>query len=173
MCNLYLLKNIYSIAIVFINTFIYLYMFFIFIFVILITNFSKLKYLNQIKLINSYFFLQQSFILIILTLASIPPFIGFGGKFLIIIFLFENSQLLTIFILIILNISMLYFYIQNIRFLINKNSYTLFIYNTYIFNINDKILLNIINLNFINIFSIFIIADIIILYYNIVILIFN
>ena len=147
-------------------------MFFILIFIILLTNFSKLKYLNQIKLINSYVFLQQSFILIILTLAGIPPFIGFVGKFLIIIFLFENSQILIILMIVILNISMIYFYIQNIRFLLNNNNYNLFNYNMFIFNINDKILLNIINLNCINIFSIFIVADIIIIYYNIATLIF-
>jgi NADH:ubiquinone oxidoreductase subunit 2 (subunit N) len=51
-----------------------------------------------------------------------PPLLGFVGKFLMVIFVNLKAQFFLVFLFILLNLLMIYFYIQNFRFLIKKEN---------------------------------------------------
>lgn len=131
--------------------------------VILLTNLSKFKSLNQFKEFNSYNFILYSLIFSLLSMAGIPPLLGFTGKFLAILYSSFKSQYLLILFMTILNIFGMYFYIQNLRFVVKKNKSSILNYKNYYVNINYSITLNIILLNFFNFFGILFLSDLIII----------
>lgn len=89
-------------------------------------NISKLQVLLDLKILNSYNFFSISVILIFLSLAGMPPLLGFISKFLLLLVLFAQSHFFFIVIFFILNLFMIYFYIQNLRFLLRKSNLNLF-----------------------------------------------
>lgn len=131
--------------------------------IILLTNLSKFKSLNQFKEFNSYNFILYSLIFSLLSMAGIPPLLGFTGKFLAILFSIFKSQYILIILMTILNIFGMYFYIQNLRFVVKKNKSSILNFKTYYININYAISLNIVILNFLNFFGILFLSDILII----------
>jgi len=96
-------------------------------------------------------------------MAGIPPLLGFTGKFISMLFSVFKSQYFIVLFMLILNIFGMYFYIQNLRFVINKNKSSILSYKTYYVNINYNIVLNLVILNFLNFFGILFFNDILIL----------
>lgn len=155
--------NSYGLSILLLNIINYLLIFMLIISIILLTDLSKFKSLNQFKEFNSYTFIMYSLIFSLLSMAGIPPLLGFTGKFLAILFSVFKSQYLLIIFMTILNIFGMYFYIQNLRFVVKKKKSSILNYKTYYVNINYSLTLNIILLNFLNFFGILFLSDIIII----------
>lgn len=151
--------NSYGLSILILNIINYLVVFMLIISVILLTNLSKFKSLNQFKEFNSYNFILYSLIFSLLSMAGIPPLLGFTGKFLAILFSIFKSQYILIALMTILNIFGMYFYIQNLRFVVKKNKSSILNFKGYYVNINYAISLNIIILNFFNFFGIIFLSD--------------
>lgn len=154
--------NSYGLSILLLNIINYLIVFMLIISIILLTNLSKFKSLNQFKEFNSYNFILYSLIFSLLSMAGIPPLLGFTGKFLAILFSIFKSQYILIILMTILNIFGMYFYIQNLRFVVKKNKSSILNFKTYYININYAISLNIVLLNFFNFFGILFLSDILI-----------
>nr|YP_010411955.1 NADH dehydrogenase subunit 2 [Tetrahymena rostrata]QBI37925.1 NADH dehydrogenase subunit 2 [Tetrahymena rostrata]URP31115.1 NADH dehydrogenase subunit 2 [Tetrahymena rostrata] len=153
----------YGLSLLILNIINYLIVFLLIISIILLCDFSKFKSLNQFKEFNSYTFILYTLIFSILSMAGIPPLLGFTGKFLAILYSSFKSQFLIIFFMTILNIFGMYFYIQNLRFTVKKNKSSILNYKNYYVNINYSIILNIVILNFLNIFGILFLNDILII----------
>lgn len=163
--NIFISNNqeTYGLSILLLNVLNYLLVFLLIISIILLCNLSKLKSLNQFKEFNSYNFLLYSLVFSLLSMAGIPPLLGFTGKFISMLFSVFKSQYFIVLFMLILNIFGMYFYIQNLRFVINKNKSSILSYKTYYVNINYNIVLNLVILNFLNFFGILFFNDILIL----------
>ena len=83
-------------------------------------NTNKLINLMDLKILNTSNFFLLTIIFLFLSLAGIPPLVGFIGKFLMLILFFNQNYFLFISLFFLLNLFMIYFYIQNLRFLWRK-----------------------------------------------------
>lgn len=153
----------YGFSILLINIINYLTVFLIILTIILTSNISKFKSLNQFKEFNSFSFILYSIILGLLSMAGIPPLLGFTGKFLIILYLNFRSDYLIILLTLIINMFSMYFYIQNLRFLVKKSKSKIFNYSGYYLNVNYSLFVVIILLNFFNVFGILFVSDLLII----------
>lgn len=156
-----------GLSILLLNIISYLIVFLILIALILMCNLSKLKTLNQFKEFNSYSFIHYTIVFSLISLAGIPPLLGFSGKFLAILFASLKSQYVIIILMTLLNIFAMYFYIQNLRFVVKKTKSNILIYKNYYVNINYSLITNIIIFNFFNIFGILFLSDFLIIITNI------
>ena len=101
-----------------------------------------------------------------MSLAGLPPLAGFLGKLLLFVyFLFKSYYLIGI--ILVLNMFMMFFYLQNLRFLVKKHNYINNTSKTYLPYFNFNSIIYLIILNFLNIFSIFIFEDFILFFYTI------
>lgn len=153
----------FGLSLIIINVVNYLIVFLPIISIILMCNIAKIKNLNQFKEFNTYNFIFYTVIFSLLSMAGIPPLLGFTGKFLTIIFLSFKTQYLLLFLTLLLNMFSMYFYIQNLRFLVKKTKSSILNYKNYYLNINYSISVIIVVLNILNIFGFLFIADLIII----------
>lgn len=104
-------------------------------------NFKTIYSFNDLKL---NFFFISSLTIIFLSLAGVPPFIGFFSKILILVSLINSNFFFFYFFFFILLFLALYFYLQNLRYLhstslkqinysfeYNLRLYTIFIHFTW------------------------------------------
>lgn len=111
----------YGISILLVNLYIYIILLYTFFNVLFLFRVEKIISINILKSISKFNFVLNTFFLIILSMAGVPPLLGFLSKFLVFNFLFYKSSLLLIIIFSFMNFFSIYFYIQNIKFLIKKN----------------------------------------------------
>lgn len=110
----------------------------------------------------------MSVVLTILSMSGLPPLIGFVGKFLIFNFLFLSQKYIYIFIFSLLNFFSIYFYIQNLRFLISKTQSNNFLISGYYVFFNTNLLNLLVLLNLLNFFGILYVEDALYIFVNIV-----
>lgn len=125
------------------------------------------KTLNEIKYSYNLQFITISVILVFLSLAGIPPLSGFLSKFLIFIQIFYKSNFIILILFLFLNTFSIYFYIQNLRFLISKKISNIFIIKNYFIYLNVFSIFKINVLNFVNLSSIFYVEEFLV-YYNLI-----
>jgi NADH:ubiquinone oxidoreductase subunit 2 (subunit N) len=101
-------------------------------------------------------------------MSGIPPLAGFIGKFLIFNFLFVSQRYIFIFIFSTLNFFSIYFYIQNLRFLISKAQCNLFLIGGFYAFLNKALLNILVLLNLLNFFGILYFEDMLYLFINVV-----
>lgn len=144
-----LLFNIILYIMILINIFLLLFLF----------DLRYIKTLNELKFIGNTSFLTIYLVLLFLSFAGAPPLLGFIGKFLIFIYLFYKKNFFIFLIFIFLNFFSMYFYLQNLRFIISKNVTNKIIYkNNFIFY--NHVIIYIFNFfNFFNLLSIFYFED--------------
>ena len=94
-------------------------------------------------------------ILRFLSFAGIPPLAGFLSKFLIFIHIFFKSNIVIFLFFLFMNLFVMYFYIQNLRFIISKQISNIFIFKNFLVFLNKFSLFSINLLNFFNITIIF------------------
>ena len=99
-------------------------------------------------------------------MSGIPPLAGFVGKFLLFNFLFLTQKYIYIITFSLLNFFSIYFYIQNLRFLISGTQLNYFLVGGFYVYFN-KFLINIlVLLNFINFFGILYLEDVLYFFIN-------
>jgi NADH:ubiquinone oxidoreductase subunit 2 (subunit N) len=92
----------------------------------------------------------MSFILGLLSLAGMPPLVGFVSKFLLTIAILKNYHFFLLFIFTFINLFMIYFYIQNMRLLQRYSIFNLIRIKTYFAVIDLKLIYFLVILNIIN-----------------------
>lgn len=158
----------YGIAIIYMNIYIYVYILYFFFSVIFLYDIKKIKTLTSLKVLNKYNFISISTVLIFLSMSGIPPLAGFIGKFLIFNFLFFSQKYMFVLLFSILNFFSIYFYIQNLRFIISKTQTNLFLVSGYYVFFSKNIINILVFLNFLNFFSILYMEDILYFFLNLV-----
>jgi NADH:ubiquinone oxidoreductase subunit 2 (subunit N) len=119
--NIFFLES-YGFSLIFFNIVIYLISLIMLFFVFFLFNLVSFTNLNNIKIFSSSNFYYMIIIFSLLSLVGMPPLLGFVGKFLMVIFVNLKAQFFLVFLFILLNLLMIYFYIQNFRFLIKKEN---------------------------------------------------
>jgi NADH:ubiquinone oxidoreductase subunit 2 (subunit N) len=97
----------------------------------------------------------------LMSFAGVPPLLGFTNKFLIFITLFSKSNWIFLIFFGILNIFLIYFYIQNFRFLTPKRTYDKTIIFTSFLK-SKKFIVSNSYVNYFNLFGILYIEDLLI-----------
>lgn len=149
----------YGFSLIIFNIFIYLLTLTIIFYVFFFFNLNNFLNLSNIKIFSISNFFYLCIVFSLLSLVGMPPLLGFVGKLLLVIFMNIKSQYYIFFLFICLNILMIYFYIQNFRFLIKKsnlNNYSFVFSNT---ELNISILRILVFLMFFTIFGIFLFDD--------------
>lgn len=149
---------------------IYVYSIFFFFLILFTFNVNKLKNiynLNKLGFSKVFYILSISSIL---SIAGVPPFIGFFNKLILFLIFFKNGVNLTLLLFIIINIITLYFYLRILRFTVSKkNNNNVFNYKNFNIYINIKYLYIVVTLAYFNIFFIFFFNDMISIYvYNLI-----
>lgn len=124
--------------------------------------------LNELKNLNVNTHMLACMILCFLSMAGMPPLLGFFGKFLTTIFFFSKQHYLLLLLFIFLNIFVIYFYILNLRFLLTKTSKPFFFLKNYTIYYNFNFICLLFFFTLLNFFGIFYINDLIlfILYFS-------
>lgn len=128
---------------------------------------SYLKTINELKFIASFKKFSTPILTAILSMAGIPPLMGFCTKFVLFILIFEKLNLFFIILFSVFNLFSMYFYIQNFRHLSSNKTYQ----NFYLWDGSHKnhslyLMLN--TIQFINFFFIFIFEDFLFYFYPVV-----
>lgn len=143
----------YGISIIYFNVFIYIFLLYLFFSLLFLYDIKKIKTLNNLKVFNRYNFTSLTVVLAILSMSGIPPLAGFVGKFLLFNFLFLTQKYIFLFGFSILNFFSIYFYVQNLRFLISKTQSNFFLVGGYYVFFNKTIINILVLLNIFNFFS--------------------
>jgi len=160
----------YGISILYINVYTYISILILFFNLLFLFDVSKLKSINNIKILNKVNFISITISLTFLSMSGIPPLAGFVGKFLIFNFLFFLQKYIYILVFSLLNFFSIYFYIQNLRFLIIKSqTKNNFLKNNFIVEFSKNLLNIIVFLNFLNFFGIIYFEDILYIFLNLLI----
>jgi len=73
-------------------------------------------------------------IISLLSLAGIPPLVGFCSKFLLFVYFLKKTNIALLFFFVFFNFFAMFFYLQNTRFLVAKESRSYFnIKNNYVY----------------------------------------
>ncbi len=95
------------------------------------SSFFYIKTLNNLKEFNNNSYKKYSLLILFLSIAGIPPFVGFFFK-LNLISLIGNSSFLLLFLLFFFLFAVLFFYLQNVKYLLIPINF-----EYYIYSIND------------------------------------
>lgn len=98
---------------------------------VFLNNFKTLYFFANF---NFNWYLIGTLTILILSMAGVPPFIGFFSKLFILILILNNSFFLVYIPMVVLLLLGLYFYVQNLRFLHSTGSTHLMDTN---YNINE------------------------------------
>ncbi len=106
------------------------YIYLVFAFFLLMNNFDTqyIRSLSDLKKFGTIFPLNLLFLVTILSFAGIPPLFGFTIKLITFFLVFDSGIAWYITLLTLFNFFTLYFYIQNVRFLINTSRNNYYIY---------------------------------------------
>ena len=145
----------------------YVFLLYSFFSLIFLYDFKQIKTLNNLKIFYKQNFISVTAVLIFLSMSGIPPLAGFVGKFLLFNFLFLTQKYLYITIFSLLNFFFIYFYIQNLRFLISKTQHNFFLVAGFYVFFNKFILNILVLINLLNFFGILYFEEILYIFLNI------
>ena len=110
-----------SFLVIFLNITLYVYLIFFLFLLLFLFDLRSFKTLSDIKFIFNHKFLGLCFIFILLSLAGMPPMVGFLSKVILILTFFSKFNIFIFLCFIILNFYGIYFYILNLKRLVSKN----------------------------------------------------
>jgi len=152
--------NIYNnFSIIYINIVIYISLLLLFTCLLFLFDIKKLKTLNNLKIFNKHYFLSISAVLLFLSISGIPPLAGFVGKFLLLNYIYFLQKYFILLMFSCLNFFSIYFYIQNLRFLISDTFLNFFLISGFYVFFNKHLVNIIVFLNFLNFFLILYMED--------------
>lgn len=159
MLNTFFNYDFYGFFLIALN--IYIYVVLTFLLFSILFSFDSLIFssLNHLNLFNQFNFFYMSFIFLFLSLAGIPPFLGFLGKFLIVTYVLNVANYFFFFLLIFFNFFVIYFYIQNYKYLASSHSELVFRSGLFYTTIGQYSYFILVLFNFINCFSFFLLND--------------
>jgi len=149
------------------NVHIYVYTLYLFFCLLFLFDVKKIKTINSLKVFNRYNFITMTIVLVFLSMSGIPPLAGFVGKFLVFNFFFLTQKYIYVLIFSLLNFFSVYFYIQNLRFLISKTQVNYFLFGGYYVFFNKRLLNLLVLLNFFNFMGILYFEDMLYVYINV------
>lgn len=149
------------------NVFIYVTLLFNIFGVFFLFDLRYLRTLNELKSFGNIVFIAITITLLLISLAGVPPLLGFLGKFLLFIFLIKSSNWLIILFFTVINFFVIYFYIQNLRFLVTKAIFFYFTFTNFYVFFSFNLILTLVLLNTLNFFGILFIDDLIMVFYYI------
>jgi NADH:ubiquinone oxidoreductase subunit 2 (subunit N) len=127
---------------------------------------SYLRTVNELKFVAAFKKFSTPVLTAILSMAGIPPLMGFCTKFILFILIFEKLNFFFILLFSVFNMFSMFFYIQNFRHLSsNKNYQSFYLWGGSFENYTFFTLLN--SIQFLNFFFIFIFEDFLFYFYNI------
>lgn len=150
--SLNLLLNIYY------SVYSYIWVVLIFLlFIIYINVYTTLLLNTNFKLISNHVFIKYNFFFFLLSLAGVPPLLGFLNKiFILTIIISLNNSVIT-FLFIVINTFLLVFYIQQVKFLQSSKKKFIFFKQSYT---NNPILIQFfIFMQFLNKFALIILPN--------------
>lgn len=151
--------------ILFVNILIYLYLTSLIFFLLFLFDLRYFRTLNEVKILFNNKFLSTAFILVLLSLAGVPPMLGFIGKLLSVLLFFSKFNLLIFFFFIVITIFSIYYYILNLRYLVNDDSSIFYYMKGNIIYLNFPIVFLITVMFIFNIGALFFLQDILVFCY--------
>jgi len=145
----------YSISLLLFNIIIYIFMLTNIFLLLFLFDLKYVKTLNELKFIGNTSFLTIYLVLLFLSFAGTPPLLGFIGKFLIFIFLLYKQNIFLFLLFIFLNFFSMYFYLQNLRFIVSKKITNKILYKNNLICYNTNIIYFFNFFNFFNLLSVF------------------
>ena len=149
----------YGLSIIYVNVISYLYLNFCMFTLVFLFDMKHFRTLNDFKYLGNLPFFTVTLMVLLFSLAGVPPTLGFVSKSLIFIFMFFKKNYLFLLALTILNLFILYFYVRNSRYFITKSSSYWFLYKQNYAHLNWNLVLMILFFNFVNLLGIFFIED--------------
>ena len=150
----------FGLSLVFFNACVYVYLLYTFFCVLLLFNITEFKTLNSLKNLGKLNVATITTIMVLLSVAGIPPLAGFVGKFLILNFLLFKQFFYFVVLFSLVNFFTLYFYLQCLRFLIARSQTNIFILlNTRAF-LNKVVVTLLVLLSLFNFFGILFFSDV-------------
>jgi NADH:ubiquinone oxidoreductase subunit 2 (subunit N) len=140
----------YGFSVLLFTVYFYIFLVYLVFCVLFLYDIKKFKTLNTLQVLSNYGFVSNTITLLFLSFAGVPPLLGFISKFLIfnLLLIFQKIIFLVYFLL--LNLFSVYFYAQNLRFLVTKHQLNFFLICVFYFYFN-KPLVNVITFgNFFN-----------------------
>jgi NADH-quinone oxidoreductase subunit N len=149
--------------------FIYIVLVFTLFFILNMFNVKHFKNLSDFKNIGILFPINFLFLIVILSFAGVPPLFGFSIKLVIFLALLSSTSMFYVLILALFNFFTLYFYIQNVRFVINNSKTVSYVYVKHFAQISDSTLFTLSFGVLINLGGILLLSDIQIFFSNLII----
>lgn len=125
---------------------------------IFLFNSTTFKYLSDLSVFYNYSVLTFSIMCSLASMGGVPPLLGFWAKISVINVLLINAEFVLAFLALSCGLFLLYYYLQNYRFLSNINFN--FSYKTYMLTAGSGLLSLVCMITLLNLFSIFFIYDI-------------
>lgn len=143
-----------------------IYIFLVFSFFLLLNTFDVrfIKNLSDLKKFGVLFPFNLLFLITILSFAGIPPLFGFSIKLILFLLIINNAAFFYLTFISIFNFFTLYFYIQNVRYVINNSSNNFFIYVNHHVFLSDNSMFYSIGFLLINIVGILYLSDFLIFF---------
>jgi len=127
---------------------------------------SYLRTINELKFVASFKKFSTHVLTALLSMAGVPPLMGFCTKFVLFILILEKFNILFIVLFSVFNMFAMFFYIQNFRYLSSNKTYKIFfLWDGSYSNYTYFTLLN--TIQFFNFFFIFVLEDFLFYFYSI------
>ena len=130
-------------------------------------NLKKFKALSEFNQISTFSFIKSSFILIILSLAGVPPLFGFSAKFLMFSLILNKNLWIILTWFTLLNFFVMFFYLQNIRFSSGFDIKNIFIIKNFKVYINYNLVSTLVSFNFLNVIGL-LLVEYFLIFFNLI-----
>lgn len=149
----------YHIILVYLNIYIYILLFLLLFNVFFLFDQKHFKVLSDLRIFSKLNFITIIMVSTLLSMAGVPPFIGFIGKLLVFIYFFYQQKYIFVLLFAFINFFTIYFYIQNLRFLVSGSATGRLPKKGFFNYLNVSLVNSMLLLSFINFFSIFYLED--------------
>ena len=120
--------------------------------------------MSDFKKVGITFPFNLIFLIVIMSFAGIPPLFGFSIKLILFLVLINNSSIIFVLVLALFNFFTLYFYIQNVRYIVNDSGNTFYVYNKNFAYLNEISIFILLFTLIINLVGVLYLSDILIFF---------